>query len=80
MSANHRPFDALINVCEAGQTLEVVLPAFTSNVAQLLHLPRKGYLRYGFDADLVVLSETGEAQAVMSRGAGCLPTRKTEVL
>jgi beta-aspartyl-dipeptidase (metallo-type) len=46
----------------------VVLPMFTSNVAKLLRLPRKGQLEPGFDADLVVLDEIGMPRDVMARG------------
>jgi beta-aspartyl-dipeptidase (metallo-type) len=52
----------------AGQPLERVLPAFTSNPARLLMLPRKGRLAPGADADLVVLDETGGVAEVMARG------------
>jgi beta-aspartyl-dipeptidase (metallo-type) len=52
----------------AGQPLERVLPAFTSNPAQLLRLPRKGRLTAGGDADLVVLDRDGAVADVMARG------------
>jgi beta-aspartyl-dipeptidase (metallo-type) len=52
----------------AGQPLERVLPAFTSNPARLLMLSRKGRLAAGADADLVVLDETGAVADVMARG------------
>ena len=52
----------------AGQPLERVLPAFTSNVAALLRLPRKGRLAPAADADLVVLSGDGRIADVMARG------------
>jgi beta-aspartyl-dipeptidase (metallo-type) len=52
----------------AGQPLERVLPAFTSNPARLLMLPRKGRLAPGADADLVVLDEAGGMAEVMARG------------
>ena len=42
-----------------GQALERVLPAFTANPARLLRLHRKGHLRPGADADLVVLDAGG---------------------
>jgi beta-aspartyl-dipeptidase (metallo-type) len=51
-----------------GHALERVLPAFTSNVAELWRLPRKGRLAAGGDADLVVLDERGRASDVMARG------------
>ncbi len=52
----------------SGQPLERVLPAFTSNPARLLMLPRKGRLAAGSDADLVVLDSEGGVQDVMARG------------
>lgn len=51
-----------------GHALERILPAFTSNVATLLRLPRKGFIRPGFDADLVVLDEGTAVRDVMLRG------------
>jgi len=59
---------ALKELCEAGQKLEVVLPAFTSNVARILCLPTKGRLAEGLDADLVVLTAAGDVGAVMAGG------------
>ncbi|MDA1081808.1 MAG: beta-aspartyl-peptidase [Gemmatimonadetes bacterium] len=52
----------------AGQPLERVLPAFTSNVAWLLRLPRKGSIAAGNDADLVVLDNDGGIRDVMANG------------
>ena len=52
----------------AGRPLESVLPFFTSNVARLLRLPRKGRLAEGVDADLVVLDPDGAVRHVMARG------------
>ncbi len=53
---------------ERGHALEQVLPPFTSNVADLLRLPRKGRLAVGHDADLLVLDEHGAIRDVMCRG------------
>jgi len=61
--------EALQALLGCGQPLERVLPAFTSNQANLLLLPRKGYLTAGADADLVVLDEEGAVSDVMARGA-----------
>ncbi|MFN9089702.1 MAG: beta-aspartyl-peptidase [Gemmatimonadaceae bacterium] len=52
-----------------GLPLEAVLPAFTSNAADLLRLPGKGRLTVGADADLVVLDDTLHVTEVMARGA-----------
>ena len=49
--------------------LERVLPLFTSNVAEGLKLfPRKGCLRRGADADLVLMDPSLKPQAVFARG------------
>jgi beta-aspartyl-dipeptidase (metallo-type) len=60
---------ALEELLRRGQPLERVLPAFTSNPAQLLLLSRKGHLKVGADADLVVLDGNGSVESVMARGA-----------
>ena len=60
-----RTLTALVN---AGQPLERVLPAFTSNVARLLRLARKGRIAAGNDADLVVLDPNGDIRDVMANG------------
>jgi beta-aspartyl-dipeptidase (metallo-type) len=48
--------------------LEMVLPAFTANPAELLRLAGKGRLDVGCDADLVVLDDQHRARDVMARG------------
>ncbi|MGN6393486.1 MAG: beta-aspartyl-peptidase [Gemmatimonadales bacterium] len=58
----------LAALLRCGQPLERVLPAFTSNVARLLRLERKGRLVEGADADLVVLDRDGAVRDVMARG------------
>jgi beta-aspartyl-dipeptidase (metallo-type) len=58
----------LRTLLHAGQPLERVLPAFTSNPAHLLRLERKGRVAAGADADLVVLDESGDVAEVMARG------------
>lgn len=60
--------DTLKELLDCGQPLERVLPAFTSNVARLLLLRRKGHLSAGADADLVVLDASGAVEDVMARG------------
>jgi beta-aspartyl-dipeptidase (metallo-type) len=60
---------ALAELGQRGIPLERVLPAFTSNVARLLRLPRKGKLEVGFDADLVVLDAQYRIGDVMALGS-----------
>lgn len=61
--------EALTALLRRSEKLERVLPAFTSNVAQLLRLPRKGRLEVGCDADLIVLDERHGVSDVMARGS-----------
>ncbi len=73
---------ALAALLAAGQPLERVLPAFTSNPARLLRLARKGHLTVGADADLVALDDHGAITDVMANGtwqmtAGRATTRGT---
>ncbi len=42
-------------------TLEQALPCASRNAADALHLPRKGRLKQGSDADLLVLADDGWA-------------------
>ena len=51
-----------------GLPLEQALPAFTSNVADLLRLPGKGRIAVGGDADLVALDAAGAAHHVWLGG------------
>jgi beta-aspartyl-dipeptidase (metallo-type) len=60
--------DALVELLRRGHALDEVLPALTSNVAQLLRLHRKGRVKAGLDADLVVLGEDHRPLHVMARG------------
>jgi beta-aspartyl-dipeptidase (metallo-type) len=52
-----------------GLPLEAVLPAVTSNPAQLLRLARKGTIAAGQDADLLVLDASGAVHTLLVRGA-----------
>jgi beta-aspartyl-dipeptidase (metallo-type) len=58
----------LRGLLDRGAPLERVLPAFTSNPADLLRLPDKGRIEVGADADLVVLNLNGEITDVMAMG------------
>lgn len=60
--------DTLAVLLARGHALEQVLPVFTSNVADLLRLGRKGRIALGADADLVVLDESHRIRQVMARG------------
>lgn len=53
---------------QSGIALENVIPAFTSNVAALLQLGRKGHIEPGMDADLIVLDEDTRINDVMALG------------
>ncbi len=53
----------------AGQELPRILPAFTTNVARILRLPRKGRLAPGCDADILVLDQRGALSDVMVAGS-----------
>jgi len=59
----------LLALLDRGQPLDRVLPAFTSNPAQLLRLPRKGRIAVGADADLVTLDPKGRIVDVMANGS-----------
>jgi beta-aspartyl-dipeptidase (metallo-type) len=60
--------ETLEELLAGGHALERVLPAFTSNPARVLRLPRKGHLSPGADADLVVLDAANRIADVMARG------------
>ena len=60
--------DTLATLLSRGLALEDVLPIFTSNVASLLRLPRKGTIAVGGDADVVVLDDQHRIRDVMARG------------
>ncbi len=68
---------ALAALLTAGQPLERVLPAFTSNPARLLRLTGKGHIAVGADADMVVLDANGGIRDVMANGAWHLRDGRT---
>ncbi|MHB1651268.1 MAG: beta-aspartyl-peptidase [Desulfitobacteriaceae bacterium] len=51
-----------------GLPLEVGLRTITANVANVLHLPKKGMIRQGYDADLVVLDQELQVHHVWAKG------------
>ena len=59
---------ALRAVTASGLSLQDALPFFTSNVADGLRLSRKGRIGPGLDADLVMLDEHMNIDAVMAGG------------
>jgi beta-aspartyl-dipeptidase (metallo-type) len=59
---------ALGELLGQGWPLEHVLPAFTSNVADLLRLRGKGRITVGADADLVVLDDEHRVRHVLALG------------
>ncbi len=72
--------EALAALMAQGQPLARVLPAFTSNWANLLRLPTKGYIDAGRDADLCVLDEQGRVSDVMARGMWHVRDGRAQVL
>jgi beta-aspartyl-dipeptidase (metallo-type) len=59
----------LAQLLAAGMTLDSVLPAFTSNVADILRLRDRGRICPGASADLVVLDDSHAVNDVMVSGA-----------
>jgi len=60
--------------------LHQALPVFTSNVAELLKLPRKGHLQQGHDADMIVLDQKHNITDVMARGRWHVRSGKPRIL
>lgn len=60
--------ETLRELLARGVALEDALPAFTSNVADLLRLPGKGRIAAGADADLVALDDAGNVTDVFALG------------
>jgi beta-aspartyl-dipeptidase (metallo-type) len=58
----------IAELLRAGEPLDRVLPAFTSNPARFLRLTQKGRITVGADADLVVLDDNGGVRDVMANG------------
>ncbi len=60
--------ETLKRLLDAGVAPERALAPFTSNVARVLRLRRKGRIAPGMDADLVIFDEQHRVQHVMARG------------
>jgi len=58
----------LSDLIDSDRPLEVVLPAFTSNVADILRLRDRGRIREEYAADLVVLADDNRISDVMAAG------------
>ena len=58
----------LADLLAAGLPLDSVLPAFTSNVADILRLHDRGRIRADASADLVVLDDSNRVSDVMISG------------
>jgi beta-aspartyl-dipeptidase (metallo-type) len=70
---------ALQALLEKGAALEQVLPAFTSNVADILRLHDRGRIRDGDAADLIVLDENNRVSDVMIAGIWHVQSGKQQV-
>ena len=62
-----------------GSAMEQVLPAFTSNVADILRLRDRGRIRDGGAADMIVLDEQNEISDVMIAGIWHIQAGKQQV-
>jgi len=64
---------------ERGQPLERILPAFTSNVANVLRLHDRGQIREGFAADLIVLDDQHKIDDVIVAGIWHVKDKQQQV-
>jgi beta-aspartyl-dipeptidase (metallo-type) len=69
----------LKTLLDQGQALARVLPALTSNVADLLRLRGKGRVRPDYSADLVVLDDQHRIADVMVAGIWHVKDRQQQV-
>ena len=60
--------ETLKELLDMGLSATAVLPAFTTNPANLLRLKDKGCIQVGADADLVILDQDNQIQDVMAMG------------
>lgn len=61
--------ETLSSLLQQGLGLEVALPAFTSNVADILRLRDRGRIAVGHSADMLVLDDSDKISDVMIAGA-----------
>jgi len=71
--------DVRESVISYGLPLEVALRTITSNVANVLGLKNKGRIQVGYDADLVLLDEVLQVQAVWAMGKCMVENGQTKV-
>jgi beta-aspartyl-dipeptidase (metallo-type) len=69
----------LKTLLDQGQSLERVLPAFTSNVASILRLHDKGRVREGGSADLIVLDDQHDIDDVMVAGIWHVKNKQQQI-
>lgn len=71
--------ETLQKLLERGAALETVLPAFTSNVANILRLRDRGRIAAGAAADLIVLDDDSNISDVMIAGIWHLQSGKQQI-
>ena len=69
----------LKNLLDRNQPLENVLPAFTSNVANILRFRDKGRIRQGFAADFIVLDDQHDIDDVVVAGIWHVKDKQQQV-
>jgi len=69
----------LKNLLAGGAPLEQVLPAFTTNVANILRLHDRGRIQVGYAADVIVLDEDHDIHDVMIAGIWHVKDRHQQV-
>ena len=71
--------DVRESITKYGVPLEVALRTLTTNVANILHLKRKGRIEVGYDADLVLLDQDLEVQSVWAMGKCMVENKQVKV-
>lgn len=70
----------LRNLLAGGAALELVLPAFTSNVAKILRLHDRGRIAAGNAADVIVLDDSDDIRDVMIAGIWHVKDKKQQIV